>query len=147
AIYSKEGKPLLSWRVAILPYIEQEPLYKEFHLDEPWDSDHNKKLLAKMPKVYMRPGAAPGETKTHYRVFHGPGAAFEGKESAVYPGHFSDGTSQTILTVEAEEAVPWTKPDELPFDVKDEKKELPRLGLPGNELIMVGLADGSVRAM
>ncbi len=52
ATYDKNGKPLLSWRVFILPYIEQQDLYKQFHLDEPWDSEHNKKLLAKMPVIY-----------------------------------------------------------------------------------------------
>src|SRR3972149_4277670 len=41
AIRDKEGKPLLSWRVAILPYVEESGLYKQFHLDEPWDSPHN----------------------------------------------------------------------------------------------------------
>jgi hypothetical protein len=146
AIYSKEGKPLLSWRVAILPYIEENALYKEFHLDEPWDSEHNKKLLARMPRIYRRPGAAAGE-KTHYRVFHGPGAAFEGKEGLRYPASFPDGTSNTILIVEAEEAVPWTRPDELPFDAKNDKKVLPPLGLPGNDYFLVSLADGSVRSV
>ena len=53
----KDGKTLLSWRVDILPFIEQDTLYKEFHLDEPWDSEHNKKLLAKMPKVFRAPGS------------------------------------------------------------------------------------------
>src|SRR5262245_25073160 len=41
----KNGKPLLSWRVAILPYLEDQTIYGEFHLDEPWDSEHNQKLL------------------------------------------------------------------------------------------------------
>src|SRR5262245_59728137 len=50
--YAKNGKPLLSWRVAILPYIEEDALYRQFKLDEPWDSPHNKKLIAKMPKIY-----------------------------------------------------------------------------------------------
>jgi hypothetical protein len=142
AIYAKGDKPLLSWRVAILPYIGEDKLYEEFHLDEPWDSDHNKKLLSKMPRIYQSPGAATEETRTHYRVFHGPGAAFEGTKGVQYPGSFTDGTSQTILVVEAEESVPWTKPDELPFD---EKKDLPKLGLKDKDYIMVGLADGSTR--
>src|SRR5438132_522263 len=43
--YSKAGKPLLSWRVLILQYIEETPLYLQFKLDEPWDSEHNKKLI------------------------------------------------------------------------------------------------------
>ena len=100
AIYGKGDKPLLSWRVAILPYIGESNLYsnlyKEFHLDEPWDSDHNKKLLTKMPKLYQSPGPAAEETKTHFRVFHGAGAAFEGTKG-VQSASFTDGTSQTIL--------------------------------------------------
>jgi hypothetical protein len=142
AIYSKDGKPLLSWRVAILPYIEADDLYKEFHLDEPWDSDHNKKLIPKMPKIYVDPAAAPAEGKTHYRVFHGPGAAFEGKTGLRIPASFVDGVSNTILIVEAEEAVTWTKPDELPFDAK---KELPALGIKGSKYFQVVFADGTVR--
>ncbi len=48
-----KGKPLLSWRVAILPFLEQDNLYRQFKLDEPWDSEHNKKLISKMPKIYQ----------------------------------------------------------------------------------------------
>src|SRR5262245_51934329 len=55
AIYSAEGKPLLSWRVSVLPFVEQETLYKQFHLDEPWDSPHNIKLLEMMPATYAHP--------------------------------------------------------------------------------------------
>ncbi|HEY7158442.1 MAG TPA: DUF1559 domain-containing protein, partial [Gemmataceae bacterium] len=49
-IYDKDGKALLSWRVLLLPYLEQDDLFAQFHFDEPWDSKHNKPLLAKMPK-------------------------------------------------------------------------------------------------
>ena len=64
AIRDKDGKPLLSWRVAVLPFIEDssfgvakggQPLYNEFHLDEPWDSEHNKALIAKMPAAFRDP--------------------------------------------------------------------------------------------
>ena len=48
AIYSDDGKPLLSWRVHILPFIEQQHLYEQFRFDEPWDSEHNRKLIAQM---------------------------------------------------------------------------------------------------
>ena len=54
----KAGKPLLSWRVLILPYLEQDALYKEFHLDEPWDSEHNRALIDRMPATYRCPDAA-----------------------------------------------------------------------------------------
>src|SRR5437868_3063260 len=66
AIRDKEGRPLLSWRVALLPFLEQDQLYKRFKLDEPWDSEHNKKLLAAMPKTYLRPGR---EAKEPYQTF------------------------------------------------------------------------------
>ena len=59
AICNKKGKPLLSWRVAILPQLGYQNLYEQFKLDEPWDSEHNKKLLEKMPKVYAPVGAKP----------------------------------------------------------------------------------------
>src|SRR5438477_2970944 len=55
AITDKNGKPLLSWRVAILPFIEQGELYNKFHTDEPWDSPHNKALLKEMPPTYLCP--------------------------------------------------------------------------------------------
>src|SRR5215218_9186216 len=48
----KKGKALLSWRVQILPYIEELPLYQKFKLDEPWDSENNKKLVDQMPKLF-----------------------------------------------------------------------------------------------
>jgi len=142
AIHSKDGKPLLSWRVAILPFIEEGGLYTSFKLDEPWDSEHNKKLLAQMPKTYAAPGV---KTKTphttFYRVFVGPGTAFEGKEGRALLD-FTDGTSNTLLAVESGKAVPWTKPEELPYAAK---KALPKLGgiFGGNFNILI--ADGSVR--
>ncbi len=75
AITSKDGKPLLSWRVAILPFIEQQNLYNEFHLDEAWDSPHNKALIARMPKTYLCPTApVRQEGTTTYKAFVGGGA-------------------------------------------------------------------------
>ena len=68
-IVSKDGKPLLSWRVEILPYLEQTQLYNSFHRDEPWDSEHNFKLLAKMPDVF-RVGIEPKDSShTYYQRF------------------------------------------------------------------------------
>ena len=71
------GKPGLSWRVHILPYIEQDALYKQFKLDEPWDSEHNKKLIEKMPKVYVSPLAVAPPGETYYQVFTGKDAIFD----------------------------------------------------------------------
>jgi prepilin-type processing-associated H-X9-DG protein len=141
AVFGADGKPLLSWRVMILPYIEQDALYREFHLDEPWDSEHNKKLLARMPKIYEMPGSPKGTTDTFYQCFVGPGAFFEGKKGVKFPADFTDGTSNTIMCVEAAKGVPWTKPEDLPFDPE---KELPKLGgqFPGG--FNVSMCDGSV---
>jgi hypothetical protein len=140
AIYDKRGKGLLSWRVQILPFIGAQDLYKEFHLDEPWDSDHNKKLLDKMPDVFRAEGQGKTNT-THYQVFTGKGTCFEGKKG-IQIQDITDGTSNTILIVEAASAVPWTKPEDLPYDPD---KPLPKLGgvTPGG--FHAGYADGSVR--
>jgi hypothetical protein len=145
ATYDKNGKPLLSWRVAILPFIEEKELYEQFHLGEPWDSEHNKKLLAKMPKLYASPPdeKAVKEHKTYFQGFVGKGAFFEGKQGLRIPADFPDGTSNTIMVIEASKAVPWTKPEDL---VYDPDKPLPKLGLPGTHVFHAALCDGSVRS-
>ena len=100
AIYSKDGKrALLSWRVAMLPFLEQEKLYKEFKLDEAWDSDHNKKLIAKMPDVFKDPSAPPSKEPgmTHYQVFVGGGSAFRLQPQSCRLFDITDGTSNTIM--------------------------------------------------
>lgn len=146
AICDKTGKPLLSWRVIILPFIEEEKLYQEFKLDEPWDSDHNKKLLAKMPKVYAIPGVTkPDGTETHYRVFVGNGAGFDLIKAARFPQDFPDGTSNTIMCVTAAKAVPWTKPEELEFDPEKDMRKL--LGTVVNGHVQVSMFDGSTRGL
>jgi prepilin-type processing-associated H-X9-DG protein len=126
AIFDKEGKPLLSWRVMILPELEEAELYKQFHLDEPWDSENNKKLLDKMPAVFKHQKLdKPGVTV--YQAVVGKGFAFEGSEGTKLAS-FTDGTSRTILVVEAapERAVPWTKPGDWSPDLSD-----PTVGLGG----------------
>ncbi|MHB1422981.1 MAG: DUF1559 family PulG-like putative transporter [Gemmataceae bacterium] len=144
AFWNRQGQPLLSWRVLILPYLEEQSLYKEFHLDEPWDSPHNLRLLPRMPKVYAPLGRA-GKVKpysTPYQVFVGKGAAFEGKRGLRLPEDFPDGTSNTILIVEAAELVPWTKPADLPFD---RSRPLPALGWSSRKDFLAALTDGSAR--
>lgn len=143
-IVGGNAKALLSWRVTLLPYLGEQELYRQFKLDEPWDGPHNKKLLARMPKVYAPPGAttAPANT-TFYQVFVGPHAAFE-KHRAMRLPDITDGTSNTLLIVEAGSPVPWTKPEDLHF-APDEP--LPELGglFPG--IFNAAFADGSVMAL
>jgi hypothetical protein len=144
ATYSKDGKPLLSWRVLILPFIEQDALYRQFKLDEAWDSPNNKKLLAQMPKVYADPNAPPTQTMTYYQGFVGPGAFFEGKKGLSLPNDFPDGTSNTLMVVEAANPVPWTRPDDLQYDPN---KPLPKLGGFVDNRFAAAYCDGSVRML
>jgi hypothetical protein len=146
AVYSKDGRPLLSWRVLLLPYIECETLYREFHLDEPWDSPHNLRLLPRMPKTYYPPaGPIDGQpTRTHLQIFVGKGTAFERTDGVDFVNDFLDGSSNTILVVEAAQAVRWTKPEDLHYDPD---RPLPLLGVLSPESFNVGMADCSARTV
>jgi len=116
AIHSADGKPLLSWRVAILPYIEQQALYEQFHLDEPWDSDHNKKLITKMPELFVDPSSmlAPEQGKSTFAAVAGADKFMDGSAKGRSFRTFTDGTSNSIAIVEvSDDAAPiWTKPDD-----------------------------------
>ncbi len=189
AITGKDGKPLLSWRVAILPYLvdydgrPRDNLFKAFRLDEPWDGPHNKALLERMPAVFASSAGGSGQPfTTAYRGFvcpegkegtragaaagmmegmmeggekkKGVDATLEARKKAMGgmaaemagPGEdqsqpvvlalfrenrgvgvaeITDGTAYTLMVVEAAEAVPWTKPDDLPYS---QNEPLPRLG-------------------
>ena len=139
-ICDKKGKALLSWRVAILPYVEQDALYKQFHLDEPWDSEHNKKLIAKMPKIYQIDDKKNDGT-THYCVFTGNGAVFD----PIQPQkliEIADGTSNTLMVATAARSIPWTKPEDLEFDPT---KPVAKLLLFKDGTTPVAFCDGSAR--
>jgi prepilin-type processing-associated H-X9-DG protein len=143
AIFDKQGKPLLSWRVKLLSYLDEAGLYNQFHRDEPWDSEHNKKLLAAMPAVYKNPTNPAPPGMTTYLGVSGKGLMFEGSEGRKM-SDITDGLSHTIVVVEAnnDRAVPWTKPDDWECD-----PERPLAGLgsahPGG--FYAAFADGSVQ--
>ncbi len=140
AIRAADGKPLLSWRVHVLPFLDEMALYKEFHLDEPWDSEHNRRLIERMPDVYrIAGGIAPGKTCVVLPI----GAATAWPEGRGLPiREFTDGTSRTILAVEAdnEHAVVWTQPADLAYDPAHPAAGL---GHPGKGFL-AGSADGAV---
>lgn len=147
AICNKQGKPLLSWRVAILPFVEQAALYKQFRLDEPWDSPTNKSLIPMMPKIYAPLGdsGVAREHMTYYRMIVPKGeiGAEFGLQDLVDLGR---NPGDTIMIVEAGDPVIWTKPDELEHTQGD---GLPPLGglMPKIDTFNVAFYDGSVRAM
>ncbi len=131
----KEG---LSWRVHLLPFLEQGNLYKQFHLDEPWDSAHNKTLIANMPEVFANPSdkesTMSGKTSIH--VFVGPKTLFGGENGSRFRD-VTDGTSNTLMAVQAgpDKAEIWTKPGGLAFDPNKNPVEL--LGKVGKEFLAV----------
>jgi len=162
-VYGRNGEPLYSWRVLLLPYLEEDNLYRRFHLDEAWDSPNNKPLSALMPKAFRDPGdTAPEKGMTHYQVFDGPGAPFDSsarplapfKPNGAFPqglqmsarqlgfGGFTDGIQNTFLIVETPDPVPWTSPQDLRFGPN---VPLPTLARPSRNGFNAAYADGSVR--
>jgi hypothetical protein len=141
---SGDGKKSgLSWRVHILPYLEQAELYNQFHLDESWDSPHNMALVSQMPDVFKVQGVdQPGMTTMH--VFASPNTPFD-PEKPIGFRDIVDGTSNTIMTVVAgpETAAPWTKPGGLTLDAAN---PVGALGTPGPSF-PVAFCDGSVRSI
>jgi hypothetical protein len=148
AISDQRGKPLLSWRVAILPYLGKEELYAAFHLDESWDSPHNLALLNQMPHEFGCPAdidAGPG--KSGYRALVGRGTAFEPDFKPVRFGDFADGVDETILIGESRLAVPWTKPEDLYLDTGGLLRALGSRHAHDNIGFNVVFADGAVRRL
>jgi hypothetical protein len=143
-VYGKDDRPLHSWRVLLLPYLEQSELYKQFHLEEPWDSPHNLPLLARMPGTYAPPPGKKSRMPAYHTVCHvfvGQGAAFEDKKEVKISEDFPNGTANTILIVEAGPPVPWTKPEDLPYDAE---APLPCLDTLFHNGFRAALADGSI---
>jgi hypothetical protein len=143
-IADKKGKALLSWRVALLPHVGQDVLFKQFNLEEPWDSQHNLKLLDQMPDIYRSPRVKlKGKGSTVYQVFTGPDAVFGRVKPLTLAGIF-DGTTNTIMAVESSTATPWTRPGGIPFD---RKKALPDFGKAYGQSPLAVMLDGSPRLL
>jgi uncharacterized protein (TIGR03067 family) len=139
-IHAPDGTPLLSWRVAILPFLHEDTLFREFHLDEPWDSPHNRALIPKMPRLYassakMEPG------KTYFHAVVGPVAEMRPDRSTPL-FDFTDVPSNTLAVVEAGAPLEWTRPDDEMM-LCDREILLPNG--PYAAGIFILFADGSVR--
>ncbi len=140
--FDPEGRPLLSWRVVILPYLGHEKLYHQFKLDAPWDSPANKPLMAQMPPVFACPSwPNGGPESTTYQVLIGPGTLFE-KAVGIAFREVTDGTSNTLMVLETKTLTPWTQPTALTYTPK---QPIEGLGSYHTGGFNAAFADGSVR--
>jgi beta-lactamase regulating signal transducer with metallopeptidase domain/type II secretory pathway pseudopilin PulG len=140
-LYGPDGKTPYSWRVALLPFLEQVQLFQQYNFNQPWDSPANKQVLANMPPQFRDPNDAAGSTFSSYYGLTGPSTIFSGKEGSKFL-QITDGTSNTLMFVEAKRDIPWTKPEDIPYD-KD--KPFPKLGGHYPDGFIAALCDGSVR--
>jgi len=163
-VYDRAGQPLYSWRVLLLPFLGEQDLYDKFRLDEPWHSPHNLALLSRRPEVYAFP-LTDSQTDTHYMTFDGwfcafssspewgdlrpfdlvpvaaRGRVFEAGKTSAIPDTFHD-VSNSLLLVEATDAVPWTKPVDLPYALDE---PLPSMGgLYSDDSLCFVMADAAV---
>lgn len=156
------GEPLLSWRVHLLPHLEDSYLYDQFHLDEPWDSPHNIQFVDQMPHVYCHPEDVSMMGKTRYLAIVGKSAAFnELPQASGSPdleawkrashgrtfSEFTDGLSNTLIVIEVprEQAVIWTKPDDWQYTPGNLKALKDRI--QEGERLRAVFADASVRTL
>lgn len=139
-----QGQPLLSWRVELLPWLGQEKLYKQFHLDEAWDSPSNRPLIEKMPDIFGSPDPRSKEKgRTRYVVPVGKETVFPGSKP-MSVSDIRDGCANTIMAVEVDDdhAVIWTRPQDLPFNAENPAEGLAALPKGGFWAL---LCDGSFR--
>ena len=143
-IYNDQGQALLSWRVQLLPYMEEQALYNQIQLDEPWDSPANRRVAQTIPITYSSVSEPLPPGKTRCVALVGPRTVMPGDEK-IQMRKITDGTSNTILCVQASRnaAVDWMKPDDIEFD-----PEQPLAGLDNpHGSFIAALCDGSVHQL
>jgi hypothetical protein len=109
------GKPMHSWRVLILPFIEQQALYDRYNFDEPWDGPNNHQLVSLIPPPYRcpsDPAGGPGLATTNYAAITGPGTMFDGETSSTMAS-ITDGTANTLMIAETTAGINWMEPRDL----------------------------------
>jgi hypothetical protein len=144
-ITDSNGRPILSWRVALLPYLDEKKLFHSFRLNEPWDSPENLKNLEKIPDCYVFP-FDPDSRKhglTCFRTIRGNNGSFGGRAPIM-----SEQGGDFVLVLESSELVKWTMPDE-PIDFRDfpkgiEDRDRPGISVIGATTFQVILEDFSV---
>ncbi|KAA0141494.1 DUF1559 domain-containing protein [Gimesia chilikensis] len=148
-VLGPDGKTPHSWRVELLPYLDQQALYDKYRLNEPWDSEHNLKIAETVVPVFSHPNSSK-PANSGYFVVVGEGTAFGNKQGVSFK-EITDGTANTIAVVEAKRDIPWTKPEDISYD----GKKLPQFGgfsenppvngQPAIGVYYVGSCDGRAR--
>ncbi|MEQ9071442.1 MAG: DUF1559 domain-containing protein, partial [Gimesia chilikensis] len=138
-VMGPDGKTPHSWRVELLPYLDQQTLYDQYRMNEPWDSEHNRKIAETVVPVFQNPGSKKPANSAYFAVV-GDGTAFGNKQGVSFKD-ITDGTSNTIAIVEADRDIPWTKPEDINYD----GKKLPKFGGFHQGGYNVGICDGSVK--
>ncbi|MCI0377207.1 MAG: DUF1559 domain-containing protein [Gemmataceae bacterium] len=139
-MFSPKSQANLSWRVALLPYVEEDIIFRQFQPGEPWNGPNNLRLLSPMPSIFNPAG--PNPTTTYFQVFVGPKTPFNNNNQRIGFAQIVDGTSNTFMIVEGGNPVTWTKPDDIPHNFGG---PLPKLGNINSNGFWVAMCDGSVR--
>lgn len=111
----KNGRPMHSWRVLLLPYMEERALYDKYRFDEPWDGPNNRKLAGQIVQAYSGAAdhAGPKDTETDYVAVVGPGTMWPGEKSIAL-GDIADGAGNVIAVVEVRNSgIHWMEPRDL----------------------------------
>lgn len=167
-IMGKDGKGKVphSWRVEILPHLGEQKLYDEYHFDEAWNSEHNQKLLDRIPAVFRSPLDRPDSYSTSYFALVTPGlkpqsssgaAAGTGDASEVLRYDLGtvfsnprgaqlldihDGTARTVALVESKRSVAWMQPEDISYSAD---QPVPLLGGWYVDGWNAAFADGTVK--
>jgi prepilin-type processing-associated H-X9-DG protein len=146
-VADKNGKPMHSWRVLLLPYLDRRDLYEQYDFSEPWNGPHNRLLADKMPPVFACPANRDAPNCTSYAMLVGPHAFSPGPRGRTLDEISTvDGTSNTLMLVEAAEAkINWLEPrdlnvDEMSFQLNKSGKELS--SHHGGGMVVVSFCDG-----
>ncbi len=116
SVTDDNGKPMHSWRVLLLPFIEEKALYDKYDFNEPWDGPNNSLLAKQMPATYRCPSdAANSGNLTDYVAIAGPETLWQPNHGTTFK-EIKDGTSNTIAVIEAANAgIHWMEPRDLSF--------------------------------
>ena len=137
-----ETGQVYSWRVAILPFLDEKSLFEQYRFDEPWDSDANRALIAKMPAVFRNPMDNRANGFTSFFAPVGERTILGAVDKGRKPSDIVDGASQTLMFVEAKRDIAWTQPEDVSVTVPPEQ-----LGGWHGGIFVVAWADGSINVM